>query len=213
MATRRGPNLTVRVAVTGVKNTVPWANVHWCQLTTGSTIIQADLDTWTSAFGTAQGSNIGPQQAPSVTYSLATATLFQPDGSILRSVRTVSATGSEAGTEMNDNGPAWVISWLSSVYWRGGKPRSYIPGVMQGDATAPGILTAGAVNTKTTAALAFRTAVNALTAGTITGTQLGFVSFRSGNADRVPPIFYPFTGAKVHPRLGNQRRRQGPWQP
>ncbi len=39
----------------------------------------------------------------------------------------------------------------------------------------------------------------------------GFVSFNSGNAPRGTPLFFAYTGAKVHPRPGTQRRRLGKW--
>jgi len=63
-----------------------------------------------------------------------------------------------------------------------------------------------------TAATGFRTAINALTQGTITSTVLGMVSFTTGGVARTPAVFYAFTGATVHQRLGTQRRRLGKWE-
>jgi hypothetical protein len=123
----------------------------------------------------------------------------------------MTGTGGSATAPIADNAACVVISWLSAVYWRGGKPRTYLPGVI-GTATTDGvgITTSFATGIKT-AAQAFRTAVNALTQGAITGTALGFVSFRTGNADRVPPTFYAISDATVHHRLSTQRRRLGQW--
>jgi hypothetical protein len=80
-----------------------------------------------------------------------------------------------------------------------------------GDTVTAKTLTAGEVTALTTAGTSFRTAINAITQGTITSTVLGFVSFFTGNAPRSPALFFAFSGAKVHPRLGSQRRRLGKW--
>lgn len=213
MATRRGPDNTVRVAISGVRGTPAWANVFWCSLSTGGTIVQADLDSWTNSFQAAYKTNFAPVQGNSVHYSQAMATLFQPGGAVLHSVVSMTGAGTEAGAELPENAAAKVVSWLSSVYWRGGKPRTYLSGLVEADIVSSVGLTATAITNLKTAAAGFRTAVNALSTGTISGTALGFVSFRSGNADRVPPVFFPFTGSTAHTRLGTQRRRLGPWTP
>lgn len=211
MASRRGPDNSVRIAISGLVKGANWANVFHAQLTTSSTITQADLDTWTTAFGAAFVTNIPPRQSTEVTTTLAKAILYTPGGGELISQATLAGTGS--GTPLDaGNAPCKVISWLSTVYWRGGKPRSYIAGLISGDlTTATNALTATAVSNLTTSAAALRTAINALTSGTITGTQFGFLSFRSGNAERPTPLFFAITGARVHARVGTQRRRDGRW--
>ena len=146
-----------------------------------------------------------------MTYVVGKATLYTPGGGELVSSSSMTGTGSSGGTAVANDGTCKVASWLSTVYWRGGKPRTYLPGVSTSETTGDHSLTAGEITALKTAAAGFRTAVNALTSGGITGTTLGFVSFRTGNADRVPPLFYAFTGATVHPRLGTQRRRLGHW--
>jgi hypothetical protein len=148
-----------------------------------------------------------------VTYNLATAVLYTPGGGELISQHAMTGTGSSGGTNTGTGNLAKVISWLSGVYWRGGKPRSYLIGVSTADLASDTALTGAETAAITTAAAGFRTAANALTQGTITGTTLGFVSFSTGNAPRTPPLFFSFTGATAHPRVGSQRRRLGKWQP
>lgn len=211
MATRRGPDNSVRVSVQGTLNGVNWANVFRAQLTTSSTITQTDLDTWTGQFQTNYKSQLGPRQSTSVLYSVCKVVLYTPGGGVLSSVATMTGAGTEAGTALPNDATAKVISWLSTVYWRGGKPRTYLAGAVTADVTNNVSLTGTEISALQSAANAFRGAINALTAGTITGTSLGFVSFRSGNADRGTPLFFPITGSRVHPRLGTQRRRLGKW--
>jgi hypothetical protein len=213
MPTRRGPDNSVRIAISGNWNSKPWANVFHCQLTTSGSISQADLDTWTVAFANQYKTSFAPRMQTAVNYSLATATLYTPGGGVLSSQQTMTGNGSNGGTAVTDNAAAKCISWLSTVFWRGGKPRTYITGPTTGDITAGTQISAAEITALTTAATGFRTAINALTATSITGTVLGFVSFFTGNTLRTPPVFYSFTGAKVHTRLATQRRRLGKWTP
>lgn len=211
MASRRGPDNSVRVSISGTMNGVNWANVFHAQLTTSGTITQADLDSWLNTFQTNYKTRFGPTMHASVSFVLAKAVLYTPGGGELISQVSMTGSGSSGGTAIADNSVSKVVSWLTTVYWRGGKPRTYIPGVSTAEVTANNALTAAQITTLTTAGTNFRTDTNAQTVGTITGTSLGFVSFRSGNAERGTPIFFSVTGAKVHPRLGTQRRRLGKW--
>jgi hypothetical protein len=116
------------------------------------------------------------------------------------------------GTAIDDSSGSTVVSWLTSVYWRGGKPRTYVPAIVGTTVSADDhTITAGGITAATTAGNNFRTDVQALAPGTITGTTFGFVSFQSGNAERPTPLFFPISGARVHGRLGTQRRRLGKW--
>jgi hypothetical protein len=213
MATRRGPDNSVRFSIAGLINNVPWANVFWSQLTTSGTPTQTDLDTWLTAVQAAYKTQFAPNIQTSVTFTQAQALLFLPGALTLPSL--IAMTGAGTGTPQSGDPSdvCWVISWQTGVYWRGGKPRTYIPAPPVSLRLDHRALTTVATGNLATTAGAFRTAVNAATAGAITGSSLGFVSFRSAKADRVPPVFFSYSGAKVHPRLGTQRRRLGRWQP
>jgi hypothetical protein len=201
----------VRVAVTGTDRGQAFANIFRAQLSTSSTISQTDLDTWTLAFFNNYKTNFQASLPADVTVSNAKAILYTPGNNELISSQGVGYAG--AGAVSGSPGAASkVVSWLSTVYWRGGKPRTYLPGLVSADLTAgTDQLTAGVVTALKTAAAAFRTAVNAQVAGTITATVFGFVSFFTGNAPRPTPLFFPITGSTVHPRVGTQRRRDGRW--
>lgn len=106
---------------------------------------------------------------------------------------------------------AVCITWKGAIGWRGGRPRTYLPGVPS-SATA-GSVGSAALSSSFTAPLAtaaqnFISDVNALT---IAGNSvtLGLISYYSKGAFRIPPIFIPFQTAVVHDRLDSQRRRSG----
>jgi len=211
MAHRRGPDNSVRIAISGTYSSLPWANVFHCQLSTTSSIIQADLDAWTTAFANAYKTSFGSMESQSVAFSLAKCTLYVPGNLALSSQQTMTGTGTVVGTTVADNSACKVLSWNTNVYWRGGKPRTYVPSVGVSDVVNQSQLTSAVLTNMQTLGNNFRTAVNALVQGTITSTVFGFVSFSSGSADRNPSVFFPITGAKAHPRLGSQRRRLGRW--
>lgn len=187
--------------------------MFWCNLSGGAAAPQADLDAWLTSFYNAYVANLGAQEGNSVNIVQAQATLFQTGGAVLESTHAGAGTGTNGAPEVNDNSACYVVSWKTNVYWRGGKPRTYLPGVLNGVVTNGTTLSGATVTAVTTKATAFRTAINALSQGAITATQLGFVSFffQKGTL-RNPPVFFAFTGAGCHPRIGTQRRRLGRWQ-
>jgi hypothetical protein len=188
-----------------------WANVFHAQLSTSSAISQADFDTYIAAFAAAYKTRFQAQMGSTVQVTQCKAVLYTPGGGELISSPVITPwNGTGAGALAASL--CTVVSWLTGVYWRGGKPRTYLPGLPTGDLNANLMTILTVWRTATiTAANSFRTDINALTSGTITGSVLGFISFFTNNALRTPPIFYPFTGATVHPRAGSQRRRDGRW--
>jgi hypothetical protein len=211
MATSRGPDNSVRIAINGTQGVNNWANVFHAQLTTSSAIAQADLDTWTAAFAAAYKTRFAPYMSASVAYTLGKAVCFTPGNAELVSSTTMSGNGTEGGTQVSDYSAALCVSWTSSVYWRGGKPRTYLPGVCTNEVLNNFQVQGATVTGLKTSSANFRNDINALTSGTITGTTFGFVSFSSGNAPRGTPLFFPITGSNVHGRLATQRRRNGRW--
>lgn len=211
MASRRGPDNTVRFAISGLLNSNNWANIFHAQLTTGSTITAADLQTWLIAACASYKTRMTANIVPQVAFKAGAAVLYAPGGGQVSAAATMTGNGTHGGAQETNNAGSVCISWQSSVYWRGGKPRTYIPGLATDQCANSTDLTPTAITNAQGGMAAFRTDVNALTAGTITGTTLGFISYRSGNVDRVPPIFYPVTGCTVHTRIATQRRRLGKW--
>src|SRR5215468_2817675 len=135
MAQRRGPDGSVRVAISGVFNQETWANVFWANLGGGNTAGQAGLDAWTTSFYNAYVSNLAPLLGNAVTITSASSVLFQNVNQALHSVHSGTGTGTGGATSIGDNAACKVLSWNSQVYWRGGKPRTYVPSVQTGEST------------------------------------------------------------------------------
>ena len=211
MASRRGPDNSVRLAINGVCKGQNFANIFHAQLTTGSAIVQADLDTWTLGVFNAYKARFQARLTTECAVNFAKAVCYTPGNTELVSTQGVAYAGTAAASAM-PGGASKVISWTSNVYWRGGKPRTYIPGLSTADWLANTDQLAVAERAAMLAAgTAYRTDVNALVSGTIATTTFGFVSFFSGNVLRVPALFFPISACVIHPRAGSQRRREGRW--
>jgi hypothetical protein len=103
-----------------------------------------------------------------------------------------------------------AISWVITASYRGGKPRSYLPGISASAVNPPGTAAvdptfAGLLEVE---ANSFLSACNGVTVGS-GPMQLGTISFHSGHVVRPTPIFRAFVSARVHERLDSQRRRSG----
>jgi hypothetical protein len=105
---------------------------------------------------------------------------------------------------------AVCASWTSAATWRGGKPRTYLPGVPSGAVVAAGEsqLTTNSINGYRDGFSSFMADMNAVL-DTGVALALGFPSYYHNYAFRPLPLFFPFTGVKVHGRLDSQRRRSG----
>jgi hypothetical protein len=105
---------------------------------------------------------------------------------------------------------AVVWSWVVEGTWRGGKPRTYIPGLDVTTTTTSGgsQLSVGVANALRTSAENFRTAVDAASVSSHVG-SLGMPSYYHAHAVRPTPLFYGYVGVRVHERLDSQRRRNG----
>jgi hypothetical protein len=207
------PDQVVRVAVSGTDLGTNWANVFHVFLSYAATPTQENLDDWLAAFAAAYELQFLPEFYGNVTVVEAKATLFVSPGVVMASEYTLGDTGTSGNSPVPDASGAKVLSWQSSAYWRGGKPRTYLPGLSIPDIQSGTVNQLHSTYIPDLAAkgVAFLVAVNALAFGEISGGQLGFVSFTSGGVTRTPPIFVGITGCVVHPRIGTQRRRLGKW--
>lgn len=115
-----------------------------------------------------------------------------------------------AGTHAGDGLPAQVcklINWQTGDPRKGGKPRTYLTGVSDGElADTANILSA--VRTPINTALVGWITANLTRAhGTASGLVFGEMSFRDANAWRTTPLFYPFIAGTVSPVVATQRDR------
>jgi hypothetical protein len=108
-----------------------------------------------------------------------------------------------------------AISWLGAPAVRGGRPRTYLPGIPQSAAsTGASFVNTAYANTLKAAAVAAIADMTPFVIGA-DNAALCTVSYFNKTLNPTPPhlrptpVVYLYVGAKVHTRLDSQRRRSG----
>jgi hypothetical protein len=186
----------------------PIVSVLWLGLTASSRS-QADLNNILASIDAAWKTAAQPWMSNVSGYTNTDGIWITPGGGEIVGSNTNTWVGSITSAPVQDRGACWLVNWHLNAYYRGGHPRTYLPGI-----TAAEVTNGSAVNSTDAASLAanmltFMTAVNALSHGGISAVTLGTVSFQHANAWRTPPIFRGYTGVSVSTMLATQRRRIG----
>jgi len=135
---------------------------------------------------------------------VAKATLAMSDGStIVVGESALGFSGTDTGTPM-PGAVSCVISWLGAWHYRGGKPRTYLPGLTTSWLNSPTQLDGGLLASQTLNALNTMTSIDAYSASDVPSLSLGVLL---GNTPTSPGTFAPFTGVLCRQQIGSQRRR------
>lgn len=200
----------VKVVMTYQSDSIPIAraaNVMHAISTPVISYSQANIATLATDFYNAWVTAAMP--SISAHWTLVACTVTALDGTGLQSTQQGTTIGGASG---NANPPqcACCVSWRAPFSWRGGRPRTYLPGVPVSGQVAAGY---AALSTGFTAPLAARMVTFLATVNTFTFSgsimQLGFPSYYTRGAFRPVPLFFSMTSAVVHDRLDSQRRRSG----
>lgn len=133
------------------------------------------------------------------------ARLMMSDGEVLSPVE--QAVTTLAGTDEGEHvtgAAACVISWKGGWSYRGGKPRTYLPGLSDEWFASPIQLDATRVVAQRAAALELIANIEALTGAYGDDVRLGALI---GNTSTFEGVFYRFTSALVTQQIGTIRRR------
>lgn len=205
------PHNIARLAVTGDVGGRPWANVFYVETDEPGISTSAGALDMANAFkGAITNSSLYQQFHSSLHVTQCQCVIQLTPDTAVQGITAMNLVGA-AGGSVQPASAAVVVSWLSGAFWRGGKPRTYIPGVSSTFLDTNHSLIDGIKNGLITIAETLRTNVNGITTPAVDKSTMGFVSYASGKVWRATPLFLPYTGAIVHDRLGSQRRRLGPW--
>jgi hypothetical protein len=195
----------LRVVTSGTYYATKWANVFHVKYD-GTTPTVSDLNTFCTDFGNAYDGHLLEHVSDGVTLTEVTAVDLTSDVSA-SGAAAVSHPGDIAGDSLSAS-VSVCLSWHISRRYRGGHPRTYLPGIPDSVTANVSQLSAGAVTNYESDAAGFMAAVNAIDVGG-SPVVLGCVSYRFNNAPRITPLFEPFTSSSVNSRLDSQRRRLG----
>lgn len=210
-ATDRG----LRIVLSGTYGTTKWANVMHAQYATVSKPASADLNVLAGLIKTNFASNI---LYSSSTTCIVTQCLIvdigQADFTGASGIDTVSTPGNGVGASLSAQ-IAVTISWQISRRYRGGHPRTYIPGILSSIIADNRSISQTAASQLQSHAETFRNYVNGLSMPSGGAIKLGQFSYYHGHDASHKPILRPtpiwdqFIGSHVDQRLDSQRRRLG----
>lgn len=200
------PPGVARVAISGTFFTHRFVHVFYLQLT-HTTVTVNDLQSLADEISTLWNTNIAPKSVSNVTLTSVAVTFIDAPGSEVVYQGTYSHAGTYAGTAVNDASLCYVVNWKISAYYRGGHPRTYMPGLTTADITNGSDINSTSASGVATAWNTFRNSLNAYTTTNISAIVMGTLSFQTANAWRTTPVFRPYTSVSVNPKAGSQRRR------
>lgn len=200
-----------RVVVNGVFSSSggPWVNIfHVRREPVAGSLTQGEVDAIAAGVRGAWLNNFIPLCSSAMTLGNVVATDITDQFGLVGTSSGNNAGAIATGTMMPPS-VAIGISWTQAQHYRGGHPRSYIPGLNSGQLNASGsnLLSAAQQANFLAGALAFRTAVNAIAIGT--AARLVLVRRIANKVVLVNPIVSNITGATVDRRVDTQRRRLG----
>lgn len=195
-----------RFAVSGTWETRPWTNIFHGQYSqqpgdsvTMGLVANAVLAAYDNAFGALMHNSVQITQC--VGQDLASR-----QGAV--GVGTTGFVGGGSTAAVSSVQIAVCASWVITDRYRGGHPRTYLPGMLAVNTTNGFQLTPGAVTAYKNAAAAFLTNFNAMTAGGGTW-KLCCVRYFSEHQLLPNPYVRLIGGSTIHPRLDSMRRRLG----
>lgn len=191
----------VRHTGTGVTNV--WGLGYWLQ--TSGTPAPGDLDDLAQQAHEAFASTVLDSMGTDYHLTETTVTYYRTSDELVGSY-VHSDAGGQTGTTIPASA-AMVLSWTISSHYRGGKPRTYLPGLKASAMTNDSQWDSAAASDVHDAAVDWLTAVNAITAGGIAGVVMGVLRFFSGGLALVPPTFNGYSGLIARQKIGSQRRR------
>lgn len=183
------------------------ANVLHMRFSDGVNHSLADLGTAVTNFETFFKNHF--QSQLNVDYSVVQFVLSSLGGDGLQAIGTVGYSGTAGGSPWPPQ-TAICISWIAALTARGGRARTYLPGIPVSATVTP-----GSPLIQGTYAAALKSAANGflsdLSGSSIGGAslQLGVPSYYNNCQLRPVPLWFPFSGALIHERLDSQRRRSG----
>lgn len=190
-------------------NTVDMVNVfHVAALADSTPGYSSDeLAAIATAVGNAWGAYLMPQLSSDMRLNLVVVQDISSDTGFAAS-HVFDIAGSQAANALPAN-CAVVLSWPEALRYRGGHARTYIGGVAQDFQISPKTIAPAMVTGLANGGATFRTAVNAITTGGISGLSLGVLHRKKNKVDRNPPVFGAVGPPHVDSRIDSQRRRLG----
>jgi hypothetical protein len=194
----------VRIALTGTYGVKTWANVFHAIVDDTGPVGSSDLAGIAGATSTAWSTHLSPSLSNAIALTQVAATDLTSDTG-LTELDTSVHTGGQAG---NASPPqvALLLSWKIARRYRGGHPRTYLPGVIEADVDNYGAVIAARQTALNTGATNFRLAINSVVVAGGTPRMAVVHYYRNGVIQATPTVDEVLSG-RCSPLVATQRRR------
>lgn len=204
----RPPDGSVRVALSGTVGGHPWTNRFWLNVSTSSQPTGSQLLALSNAVAASYRTRFVALFSDAVVSNHQRCVLYY------NSTTEIGVDGSDTGTGARTGNTimpqaCYLINWAISGTYRGGHPRTYLPGAQDVDVGNSGAIGTSPRGSLSTAAGNFLSDVNALSPSPFTAVALGTIRFFRHNTALSPPVFEPFLSGTCNATVATQRRRVG----
>jgi hypothetical protein len=184
--------------------------VFWVRNGGQSTPSPADFAAFTHYVGSQFASRIKANVSEQVGWTTTEGLYYGPEGADLGASQSTPELGQLTDAILPVS-VACAISWSVQQHYRGGHPRTYVPGMTIGWVASGNTFNAGQIGALADDANSFLSDINAHQVGNFSDAHLGTVSFVLRKEWRDPPVFRDYIpdGATVDARVDTQRRRLG----
>jgi hypothetical protein len=207
------PGGTLQVTHFGETEGFPWNVVHHFRCTPATAPAQVDLDDVVEGVRSAYAANFLAYISSELVYEGARGKFWTSGGDLYEgeALNPVIAPGDSKPLPLNC---AVVISWRVHRIWRGGKPRTYLPGLEDSAVDDGRRIDADKVTSIQSNARAYLTAVNAVGHGALSiESMTALRRFAAGGSEAHPKVYLDppehvdIVGAICRSVIGSQRRR------
>jgi len=204
------PN-SIRVAFEGNYGPCTWAVIHHFTSDASDDVTGAQLAAVLTTIRDAFGAHFitGPDTSNNLHLTRVNGVRMNDSGSGVIRRTVVADISGDGGTDDDPGQVAYLYNWSTGDPRRGGKARSYLPGVLDSDQLDQGRLLASRVASRTSEANVYLAAANAASSGALTGLQMVEYSIVDSDAYRLAAVVYTIEDGTCNDVLGSQRRRVG----
>lgn len=191
----------------GTYQAAKWVNVGHIQFASG-TPNSTDLNTIAGSLAGIWNTRIAPQIRTDVALTLTDVVDLTTNIGNYGSSN-VGHNGTFAGGTALPANVAVALSWKTPLHYRGGHPRTYLPGVPSTQTTNNQFILGTYQSALQAAGTGIINDINGLTSASTGALTFVMVSYHSHKTMRAQGTPFPITACVVHPRLDSMRRRLG----
>jgi hypothetical protein len=199
----------LRLSVNYISSDTSAVNVLYFQCTESAGIVNADVISVATSLGHYWRDDLWKAQAAQ-DFEIQSYKVLYADVEGAPNVRRATLADGTVGTVVSDPDRAmvaWLINWSSGDPRRGGKPRTYLPGVPESASNDPANVSGAFLTALNAGIVAFLGHIAAVSHGALSVVGLVEYSQRLNNAWRDTATWYGISEGTVNPVFGTQRRR------